>query len=268
MRNDAADVLDRLRDSRDPRLLRLIDDALRADTVTPPDPDVVEPYRWFLARVGDGLKLTAAGYLPPAVVSEIMRRFGWDADWVGAGNREDLTVPVSALRTSARRLGLVRVHRGVLLQSVAGRRLAEDPDGLWQHIAARLPLGSRDVELQAGVLWLLAIAARRPDPEHVVALGLRALGWVGGTGDRRTRQTPVRSSATRRRCSTGSVSLPVAVCPGSSNRRSRWPVRRCSAPRSNPRLPHRRATVSPSSSPSRSPTSTLRCGGGSRCPGR
>jgi hypothetical protein len=199
MRNDVADVVERLLESRDPRLLQLIDDALPADTATRPDSDVVEPYHWFLRRVGDGLRLTAAGHLPPAVVSEIMRSLGWDADWIGAGNREDLTVPVSDLHASARRLGLVRVHRGVLLQSVAGRRLTEDPAGLWQHIAARIPLGRRDVEVQAGVLWLLATAAERPDREHLVGLGLRALGWGrrdGGPPDAADARALVRETRT------------------------------------------------------------------------
>jgi hypothetical protein len=177
MRADVADVVDRLRGAREPRLLQLIDDAFPADTATRPDPDVVEPYRWFLARVGDGVKLTAAGYLPPAVVSETMRALGWDADWIGAGNREDLTFPVAELRASARQLGLVRLQRGVLLPSVAGRRLAEDPAGLWRHIASRLPLGSRDVELQAGILWLLATAAKRSNRDELVGQGLWVLGW-------------------------------------------------------------------------------------------
>ena len=199
MRVDLAGVVERLRGSREPRLLQLIDDALSVDTALPPDPAVVEPYRWFLARLGNGVKLTAAGYLPPAVVSETMRTLGWDADWIGAGNREDLTIPVSELRGTARRLGLVRVHRGLLLPSVAGRRLVEDPAGLCRHIASRLPVGSRDVELQAGILWLLAVAAKRSDPEQVVALGLRALGWRrrdGGPPDATDARALVRDTWT------------------------------------------------------------------------
>lgn len=178
--NDA--VIDRLRDVRDPAFLRLIDEA--EDGGTAPAPDVVEPYRWFLARLGDGVKLTSAGYLPPAVVKETMQALGWDADWIGAGSREDRTVPVADLRSSARLLGLVRVHRGTLRPTVVGRRFAEDPAGLWQHIAERLPLGRRDVEQHAGVLWLLAAAAGRRDPDRLVARGLGLLGWVDRGGSR------------------------------------------------------------------------------------
>src|SRR4051812_15956766 len=133
MRADVADIVERLRAARVPELLRLVDEAL-PDGVEPlPDADVVEPYRWFVAGLGDGVKLTAAGYLPPALVRETMPRFGWDADWIGAGNREDLTGPVRDLRDTARQLGLVRVHRGRLLPTSAGRRYAEDPTALWAH---------------------------------------------------------------------------------------------------------------------------------------
>ena len=36
------------------------------------------PYRWLARRIGpDGLTLTAAGWLPPAVVHEAMTELGW-----------------------------------------------------------------------------------------------------------------------------------------------------------------------------------------------
>ncbi|RZU32458.1 plasmid pRiA4b ORF-3 family protein [Blastococcus saxobsidens] len=180
MTNAADDVVERLRGVRDPAWLRLIDEAAQVSVT--PDPDVVEPYRWFLARLGDGVALTAAGYLPPAVVQETMQALGWDVDWIGAANREDLTVPVADLRHSARLLGLTRVHRGTLLPTTLGRRFAEDPIGLWQHIAGKLPLGRSDVEQDGGVLWLLATAAGRQDPDELVARGLGLLGWAGRDG--------------------------------------------------------------------------------------
>ena len=58
-------AIDRLRQSRSRPVLRLI--GTRLDH--PADADaavVVEPYRWLLERIGDGVKLTQAGYLPPA----------------------------------------------------------------------------------------------------------------------------------------------------------------------------------------------------------
>jgi hypothetical protein len=142
VRAEVTEIVERLLASGRPEFRRLISAARLDDTaLPPPSEDAVEPYRWFLERVGERLPLTSAGYLPPAVVAEIMQRFGWDAHWFGKGNREDLTIPVAQLRESARQLGLVRVYRGRLKCTEAGRRLRDDPAGLWRHVSARLPLG-------------------------------------------------------------------------------------------------------------------------------
>ncbi|MBJ7452584.1 MAG: plasmid pRiA4b ORF-3 family protein [Blastococcus sp.] len=178
MKAGVDDLLDVLGDSRDPELRRVVASAGVDDHPPVPDPDVMEPYRWFVHRVGDGVRLTAAGYLPPALVAETMQTLGWDSDWFGAGNREDMTRPVAELRDTARRLGLVRVQRSMLTPTKDGRRLAADPVGLWWHVAARLPLARRDPERVAGLLWLLAVAAGRPGAENTVARGLALLGWV------------------------------------------------------------------------------------------
>ncbi|TQN42143.1 pRiA4b ORF-3-like protein [Blastococcus colisei] len=195
---DLVELLDALRRSRRPELLRIVESADLDAEPPAPEPDVVEPYRWFLARLGDGVKLTGAGYLPPALVVETMRALGWDADWIGTGNREDITRPVAELRDTARRLGLVRVHRKELRPTTAGRRLADDPVGLWRHLGARLPLGRGEADRIAGLLWLLGVAAGRPHPEEVVAVGMNALGWESGeTGkplDRRTAFLAVRDT--------------------------------------------------------------------------
>jgi Plasmid pRiA4b ORF-3-like protein len=187
MKAEHAELVDSLRRTRWVPLLRLIDAAEAGDGPPPtPDPAAVEPYRWLLARVGDGVPLTAAGYLPPAVVEETMRTLGWDAHRAGKNNREDRTYPVRELRELARRMGLLRVHRGVLLRTAAGRRLTDDPAELWWHLADRLLTARTEVERLAGMLFLLAVAAGRPRPHVLVAGGLTALGLV----DEATGQPP------------------------------------------------------------------------------
>ena len=69
-------------------------------------------------------------------------------------------------------------NRGKLVPTAAARRLTENLAGLFEHIARRLPLGASEAEQQAGVLWLLAVAAGRSDALQVVGRGLAALGWV------------------------------------------------------------------------------------------
>ena len=85
----AAEIVDRVRSVRSLSWLRAIDAAdFDAPVTEEPDADVVvAPYRWLLDRVGDGVKLTQAGYLPPTVVEAAMTKLGWAEDWYGKNNR-------------------------------------------------------------------------------------------------------------------------------------------------------------------------------------
>lgn len=189
---EATRLIEPLRRTRALPVLRLLDDAgLDAGPAPEADPDAVEPYRWLLARVGDGVRLTQAGYLPPAIVLETVRSLGWEDRWIGKHNREDQTLPVLLLREYAQRYGLLRKQRGVLHRTVAGRRLTDDPAALWWHIAERLPLARTEAERIAGLLYLLAAAARSERPQARVADALRALGWV----DAATGAAPVELDA-------------------------------------------------------------------------
>ena len=118
----------------------------------------VHRYRYLLATIGSGIKLTAAGYLPPRIVETLYRDLGMDDGWWGKGNREDQTYPVMALRESATAIGLLRKSRGQLLPTKIGQQLIDDPRGMLGHIASRLPLG-RAHEKDAGLLALLSTAA-------------------------------------------------------------------------------------------------------------
>ena len=140
-------------------------------------------YRALLDAVGEGLALTAAGYLPPKLVEQLYRGLEMDDEWWGKGNREDQTYPVYALRTSAISLGLLRKNRGRLLPTKAGQRLAHDPAALLRHIADRLPLG-REAERTAG-LALLVVAAAGADGDASPGLAgvvMQEAGW-SFTGD-------------------------------------------------------------------------------------
>ena len=83
--------------------------------------DALRRYVWLLDRVGDGLMLTAAGWMPPAVVTETMDALWPDDRWIGKRNREDLTEPVRRLRASAQRLGLPREEVAERLIAAAAR---------------------------------------------------------------------------------------------------------------------------------------------------
>lgn len=141
--------------------------------------DALHLYVWLVDRGGDGLPLTAAGWLPPAVVTEAMDAL-WPQDrWIGKRNREDLTEPVRRLRASAQRLGLLRVARGRLLVTKAGAALRNDPVGLWEHVAERLAGRPKAAFARtATALVLVAAAGGRVDDEQLAAV-LTSAGWSG-----------------------------------------------------------------------------------------
>lgn len=150
------------------------------------DDDVAETatarYRWLLHRVGDGVKLTAAGWLPPALVTEAAEVLWPDERWWGKGNREDMTAPVRRLRASATRVGLLRVSRGQLLPTKVGTALRDDPHALFRHLAERLPGRPRDEFARTATpLVLVAVAAGRSHRQPLAEL-LTAAGWGARAG--------------------------------------------------------------------------------------
>lgn len=136
-------------------------------------------WRVLMRQVGDGVTLTKAGYLPPAVVEAVYDELDLAERWIGKGSREDQTYPVLELREQAQALGLLRKAKGSLTPTAKGRRLAEDPVGMLTHVAGRLPLGRHDDEQDAGWLVLLATAAgeERAATDEQLAVLLHGLGW-------------------------------------------------------------------------------------------
>lgn len=140
---------------------------------------LLEPFEVLLAVVGDGVRLTGAGYLPPAVVEQVAERTGATGWWIGKANREDLTWPVAQLRATARALGLVSVRKGVLVPTGVARRNRARPLELLRHVATRLPLGRTDFDRQAGWMTLAVAATGAPsqDWDDEIRILLLSLGW-------------------------------------------------------------------------------------------
>lgn len=139
----------------------------------------VRPYRCLIEHLGtSGIALTGAGYLPPAVVASIFRELNMDEDWIGKGNREDLTPPVAQLRASAQQMGLVRKYRGKLSATTKGRALRDDPIALWWHLAMKTGEQIGKYGDEPALLYLVAIAAGVTDGvDRMVADILTATGW-------------------------------------------------------------------------------------------
>jgi len=137
------------------------------------------PWRAVLDAVGDGIRLTSAGYLPPAVVEQIAETSGITTWWIGKANREDLTYPVAFLRENSQALGLLRKSRGVLAPTARAKATAGDPHRLVTAVLDRFPVG-KGFDAEAGWLLLLAAAAGAADNAEVythIAQMLTDRGW-------------------------------------------------------------------------------------------
>ncbi|MEY2847785.1 MAG: hypothetical protein RI885_450 [Actinomycetota bacterium] len=157
--------------------------------------DAVRPFAWLIDRIGvEGLTLTKAGWMPPAVVLDGMTTLGWRDDWIGEANREDLTIPMQELRASAERLRLIRKVKGRLEVPSRMRPLIGQPALLAEQVA-RMLLRQRmtDGQAVAGTTLVIGLAdgtiTTRLDAERQVIDVLDDLGYVDFQGrelDRRS----------------------------------------------------------------------------------
>ena len=209
-------------------LLAPLAQRLRAPVEVPmasPARAMLRPLDWLLAEIGDGLALTAAGYLPPRTVGRALDELGWREELIGPSTREVDAYPVLVLRETAHRLGLIRRRGSRLLLSPSGRAAADGrllftsvaaglvgPDhsalaATWEVLLAVLEAGDPVVEedvralVQAVVTesgWRVA-GRRAPSESDTSALFfavLRELRWlelVAETGVLQDRQLTARS---------------------------------------------------------------------------
>jgi hypothetical protein len=150
--------------------------------------DAVKPYAWLIDRIGvEGLTLTKAGWMPPAVVLEGMTALGWRDDWIGEANREDLTYPMRELRASAERLRLIRKVKG-RLELVSRTRPAIGRPAVLAEQIARMLLRQRmtDGQRVASTIFAIGLAdgsiTTRRDAERQVIDVLNELGYVDSQG--------------------------------------------------------------------------------------
>ena len=148
--------------------------------------------RWILNRVGtDGIRLTQAGHLPPAVVVEAAAELDWG--WPISVNREVHLRPLQELRGHLRDVGLLRISKGMLVLTKKGRALAGNPRELWWHLARTIHHSRTAAVSDATRLLLLFVAtrglARREDYLATLAPALGSLGWVQSDGQEPTTES-------------------------------------------------------------------------------
>ena len=120
---------------------------------------LLRPLDWLLTEIGDGLALTAAGYLPPRTVARALDELGWRDELIGPASREVDAYPVLVLREAAHRLGLVRRRGARLLATPSGRAAVADGRALWTAVAGGL-VGPEHSAL--AVAWEVVLAVLEP----------------------------------------------------------------------------------------------------------
>ncbi len=160
---------------------------LLGSPAVPAEPELgsaLRAYRWFLDRaVGDGIPLTAAGYLKPADVIAASAVLPAMSGWIGENNREANAYPLLEFRQSLQSAGLLRKYKGRLLLTKAGAAAQRDPARLWDHLSSRLLPGDDDgFDTPATLLLLLytATSAGVALPLDRIVAALTALGWRRG----------------------------------------------------------------------------------------
>jgi hypothetical protein len=142
----------------------------------------IEPVRWLLSRMGDGVTLTERGYLPVALVREATDRFRW---WPfdGRPRSEADVVEVIVLREVAMRAGLIAKRGKRMTVTRAALTMLDDPAALWRRAGSGVAQDGFDLAVaEAAALRLL----REPDVRWTVATELvpllEGLGWRDRSG--------------------------------------------------------------------------------------
>lgn len=142
-------------------------------------PRALSGHLWLLtAADGDGIRLTKAGYLPPAVVGEVVLHVPTMMGWLHRVTREENSRPLLQFRQHLIRVGLLRSSRGVLASTVAGRKCAEDPTKLWSHLVSRfLPAKPPYTHLVSALIVLHLATSEGKINTDAIADTMTALGW-------------------------------------------------------------------------------------------
>ena len=142
--------------------------------------------QWFLDRAaGDGIELTAAGYLKPADTVAAAALLPTVLEGIGKNNREANIPPLLGFREDLRRLGLIRKYKGRLVLTKAGDAARTDLGSLWRQMATRLVPDMRDRFGRLAAQLVLLHAASAPGesiPAERIAQMVTALGWRRSDG--------------------------------------------------------------------------------------
>ena len=108
----------------------------------PPPSDLdqhLEPVTWFLDYVGDGVKMTGAGFLPTAMVRDSADRFGWNKGWSDdPPKKESDSMELGAVHQILLDAGAIRHRKGLAKRTLIGSRMLDDTEYMWRTLTGSL----------------------------------------------------------------------------------------------------------------------------------
>lgn len=154
--------------------------------------------RAFLGQVGAGIRLTSAGFLPPATVVALMAVLDPNNAWVVKVHRENAVYPLLHLREASTKLGLTRKSKGYLLLTAKGQKLRDRPELLFEQVAERMPVERSEAGSEIALLLLMLVAAGEARSWTAVKASLdemsSMIGWDLGGGGRYGNDNALRAA--------------------------------------------------------------------------
>lgn len=156
-------------------LAQMVLDARLEDTeaFTPEDcAELTGGLRRYLEHVGDGLSLTASGYLRPADALALAAALGLDDDYLGRLRREADTRALLVICHALTRMRILRRTKERLTVTEAARTALSDPQALLDLVVSRLPVERQDMDRLIALTTVLDLAGQpvqergvqEPDP--------------------------------------------------------------------------------------------------------
>lgn len=157
-------------------LAQMVLDARLEDTeaFTPEDcAELTGGLRRYLEHVGDGLSLTASGYLRPADALALAAALGLDDDYLGRLRREADTRALLVICHALTRMRILRRTKERLTVTEAARTALSDPQALLDLVVSRLPVERQDMDRLIALTTVLDLAGQpvqergvqEPDPD-------------------------------------------------------------------------------------------------------
>jgi hypothetical protein len=188
-----ADWLRRGGPQRKALLSRISGSLIERSSAPPGAAEALKPLVRLLELADSGLRLTQKGNVPPQQVRGLSAEFGWwNAPWPGP-HREDDVPELSELRQLARGTGLVRLSKGKLLLTPAGRRVLANPESAWDRVVEHFAAGKG-----FSIFLMEPLLARLLDgPSTISSLHEVMAEYAQGSGWRQGNGAPITSDHMR-----------------------------------------------------------------------